>query len=376
MKKKINSFKINVTTQTHNLPDSFFDCKYISDSLQCIISNDCLSSKGLSFFGYENNIQMKNFSFILDPMKNPENLDVFVEDNFNENYFSNVPAIYADLHTRFTAFFHLVTETVFPFCRLFTDLNLLNTSKLIVLKKNPRSILQYFPILNANVTYLNEKKCYKKVIIGFPKYNGFYDPKFSNFLDPELFNYKYRKIWRSLHENYFEQNRNDQKINLLFLNRPATNHRSILNYNQIISAIKSVYPDWNIVYQDFANESLYNQIKLVLKTDILITIHGSAETHMLLLNDNSLTIEIMPYLLDKFINLYSNLANMTKLKFYEFHASKSSSIPKRRKWISEYEINPKVLCNGIYRNNIRNQNIVLNETEINILLKLIKDHIK
>ena len=69
-----------------------------------------------------------------------------------------------------------------------------------------------------------------------------------------------------------------------------------------------------------------------------------------------------------------NMANMTKIKFIEFHASKSSSFKKRKKWISEYEKNPKVLCNGIYRGNIRNQNIVLNETEINLLLKLIKNY--
>ena len=290
--------------------------------------------------------------------------------------FSNIPAIYADLQSRYDAFFHYIAETLFPFVLLFDDFNILNSSKIVVLKRRPNSILQYFPILNASVQYLNENKCYKKLIIGFPRYNGYFDQRFKHFLDPKLYNYKYRKIWRSMHENFFAQNKNDKKIDVLFINRPVKTHRSILNYDQIMLAFKSNFPDLNIIYADFTNISLYNQIKMVLKTDILITIHGSAETHMLLLNDNSLMIEIMPYLLETFLNLYRDIANLTKLQFIEFHTNKWSCFPKKRKWVSEYESNPKSICNGKFRSNLRNQNIALNETEIDLILKLIKNHIR
>lgn len=374
--KEISSFEINVTKQSRNLFDSFFDCKSISNSLQCVISNACISSKGLSFFGYDNNIQMTNFSFVIDPMRNPEKLNVFAANDFNDHSFSNVTAIYADLQAKFGAFFHLVAETLFPFARLFDDYNLLNTSKIIVLKRKPTSILQYFPILNATVAYANENKCYKKLIIGFPRYDGYYEPRFNHYLDPDLFNYKYRKIWRSMHDKYFVQNKNDKRINVLFVNRPLASHRSILNCEQIISAIRSKHNDWNIVFSYFSNVSLYDQINQVMKADIFITLHGSAEVHMLLLNDDALMIEIMPYLLETFINLYRNIANLTKLNFIEFKTSRNSCTPRRRSWINEYESNPKVLCNSKFRSNIRNQNINLNETEINLMLNYIENHIQ
>lgn len=230
--------------------------------LRCQISNACLTKNGFSIFGYQHNISTK-FPINLGPKTQEKFINVFNDENSIINYtFSKETAIFSDIQS-LPVFFHSMTESIFPIASVIIDENLINESKVLVLQKSTTTRLDLFNILNTTVREFknnSDKFCYKKIIVGVPKY----DIK----LNPDLFNEYYRRKFRDTVKFYLfnsndEVNEVRKTKNLLFLNRPVSTHRSILNHDQLFNSLNETFPYWNIRYTDFAKISLKDQIKMI-----------------------------------------------------------------------------------------------------------------
>ncbi|KAK8853582.1 hypothetical protein M9Y10_017143 [Tritrichomonas musculus] len=374
---------ILVKHKIHNSLDSFFDCKKIRNSLRCWISNACLSNEGISIFGYLNTTF--NYSLSLSPTKEPCLLRIinsnFQLDEKQYSTFSDVVAVFADLQS-LNVFYHSVIESFFPISQLILDENILDISKVLILPKKTQTRIDLYSFMNMNVKYLEGRQCYKKIVLGLPYFNANL-LKFKNLSNPimngdyntDIFNENSRTIFRKTIEKYLittpEQLKNNNTKYLLFLNRPKSSRRTILNYKEVLASISSHFPNWIITYTDFTGLTLRHQIKLILQTDIFLTIHGSALTHLLFLNDNAIVIEIMPYLFSEYVHLYQHLAEITKIKFFEFKVCKNSSIVKNENLRTELEKNGLLFKYYKYIANIRDQSIIINETEIYQLINLL-----
>lgn len=367
----IHNFQINISMQRQSSLDSFFDCRNASNYLRCRIMNTCITPKGLSIFGYQHNISTKIPIFI-NPKKE-EIMKTFRDENSIENYtFSEETAIFSDIQS-LPVFFHSITESIFPISSVINDENLINKSKVLVLNKPTTTRLDLFKILNTTVREFKnytDKFCYRKIIVGLPE--------FELNLNPVLFNEKNRKNFRETVKYYiFNSSEKVQEVrktkNLLFLNRPLSTHRSILNYKDLLKALNSTFPDWKITYTDFSKMSLKDQIKMVSENDILLTIHGSGLSHMLFMNDNAFIIEIYPYLFGDFFRVFNYMAEKTNLELVQVFACRNSSFPRNENQRIELENNRNSYHTFIIRDNIRNQIIKLNETEISLIINILKN---
>lgn len=369
--KLINNFQINISMQRQSSLDSFFDCRNASNYLRCRISNACITPKGLSIFGYQHNISTQIPIFI-NPKKR-EIMKTFQDENSIENYtFSEETAIFADIQS-LPVFFHSISESIFPISSVINDENLINKSKVLVLNKPTTTRLDLFKILNTTVREfknLTDKFCYRKIIVGLPE--------FEINLNPVLFNEKNRRNFRETVKYYlFNSSEKVHEVkktkNLLFLNRPLSSHRSILNHKELFEALNSTFPDWKITYSEFTKMSLKEQVKMISENDILLTIHGSALSHMLFMNDDAFIVEIYPYLFGDFYRIFNYMAEKTNLELVQFFACRNSSFPRNENQRIELEKNKDSYNTFIIRDNIRNQIINLNQTEISLVIDILKN---
>lgn len=103
-------------------------------------------------------------------------------------------------------------------------------------------------------------------------------------------------------------------ITFIVRNEPI---RNILNVDQVADVLAS-FGEVKVV--DFANLSLYQQLQIILKTKILITLHGAALTHSFFLPKDSCVIEIFPFQFRKYI--YQNICRIIGIKYMPFENKK------------------------------------------------------
>ncbi|KAI8613264.1 hypothetical protein BC830DRAFT_490256 [Chytriomyces sp. MP71] len=123
--------------------------------------------------------------------------------------------------------------------------------------------------------------------------------------------------------------------------REANTPRQIINENEVIQTLKNLPITLSI--HRFGSLSLVEQVRIVHKTDIFITTHGAAMTHLIFLKPAAHVIELFPFVFKKVI--YQNFAavlgvrylqwqNMrqSRAKFYwnELEMTKSTNMSKER----------------------------------------------
>ncbi|KAJ3073274.1 hypothetical protein HDU98_001892 [Podochytrium sp. JEL0797] len=93
--------------------------------------------------------------------------------------------------------------------------------------------------------------------------------------------------------------------------REQNTPRQILNEDQVIQTLQSLPIRLSI--HKFHDMSLLEQVRIVDKTDIFITMHGAAMTHILFLKPNAYVIELFPYAFKKVI--YQNIASILGVRY-------------------------------------------------------------
>lgn len=95
---------------------------------------------------------------------------------------------------------------------------------------------------------------------------------------------------------------------------------------------------------------------------------------MLFMNDDAFVIEIYPYLFGDFYRIFNLMADKTNLKLVQFFACRNSSFPRNENWRIELENNKNSYNKFIIRQNIRDQLIKLNDSEISSIINILKNY--
>lgn len=103
---------------------------------------------------------------------------------------------------------------------------------------------------------------------------------------------------------------------LTFVDRKGT--RRLHNQDDLLSTLRSNYPDITINVVDFATINLREQIRIVANTDILAGVHGAGLTHAMFLPEGSALVEIQP--MDVFHKGFRNVAALRGLRYFTTHA--------------------------------------------------------
>ncbi|KAJ3334337.1 hypothetical protein HDU76_000030 [Blyttiomyces sp. JEL0837] len=110
--------------------------------------------------------------------------------------------------------------------------------------------------------------------------------------------------------------------------------RKILNEKEVIALLKAL-PVKLSVYQ-FGTLTLKQQIEIVDSTDIFITMHGAALTHILFLRPGAHVIELFPFAFRKVI--YQNLARILGVKYLFWQNTRISDTVFNWKFINENRV--------------------------------------
>ncbi|KAI9352213.1 hypothetical protein BDR26DRAFT_329187 [Obelidium mucronatum] len=102
--------------------------------------------------------------------------------------------------------------------------------------------------------------------------------------------------------------------------REANMPRQILNPGELIAALSRL-PIQLQVHQ-FRRLTLIEQVRIVDNTDIFITMHGAAMTHILFLKPGAYVIELFPYSFKKVI--YENIASILGIQYLHWQNMKES----------------------------------------------------
>lgn len=146
--------------------------------------------------------------------------------------------------------------------------------------------------------------CFKNLLLGVPKSEYVVTPeKWKNgYLLPYEFDniafMKYRE--RAIDYYNISQSlcRKTRKPRIVFVNRD-TKMRNIINGKELHEEMKKWAPNIDIDYTIFNNQSMKEQIEEICNASILISIHGSALSHMLWLTRyKTAVIELFPYKYD------------------------------------------------------------------------------
>ncbi|KAJ3267330.1 hypothetical protein HDU77_000043 [Chytriomyces hyalinus] len=102
--------------------------------------------------------------------------------------------------------------------------------------------------------------------------------------------------------------------------RESNTPRQILNEGEVISALRKL--PIHLSVHKFGGLSLLDQVRVMDGTDIFITMHGAAVTHLLFLNSRTVVIELFPFEFKKVI--YQNLAAVVGVKYMYWQNQKES----------------------------------------------------
>lgn len=87
--------------------------------------------------------------------------------------------------------------------------------------------------------------------------------------------------------------------------------RQILNQDELVHSLKKLSVDLRVY--TFSQMSLKDQIAAIDQTDILVTMHGAALTHILYMRPDTFVLEMFPYAFRK--TIYQNLAQIMGAKY-------------------------------------------------------------
>ncbi|KAJ3242414.1 hypothetical protein HDU81_003120 [Chytriomyces hyalinus] len=157
--------------------------------------------------------------------------------------------------------------------------------------------------------------------------------------------------------------------------RESNTPRQILNEGEVIAALRKL--PIHLSVHKFGGLSLLDQVRIMDSTDIFITMHGAAVTHLLFLNSRAVVIELFPFEFKKVI--YQNLAAIVGVKYMYWQNQKESQT--RFDWNSASKSRVTNMTEGRItrlpidwynmdsKNYWRNQNTVVSAAEIGHVVK-------
>ena len=183
------------------------------------------------------------------------------------------------------------------------------------------------PIINLR-QYKGKRVCFKDVVFSIPPRR--IDALFYNV--PVIPHCNRSKLVRSFSNHILHRlgvsrdtnNRNNTRVTFLVR---GTAWRRIINQEELHNAMKSV-PNVTVTMIDFSTLSFTEQLKVVVNTDILVSIHGAGLTHILFLQEGSAVLEL--YHCEN-PNCYSRLSQLSNIKYFTIDdRSKFESVEKKK----------------------------------------------
>jgi hypothetical protein len=152
--------------------------------------------------------------------------------------------------------------------------------------------------------------------------------------------------------------------------------RRILNEEEVIRALQSL--PINLSVRRFGNLTLNEQVSITHNTDIFITMHGAALTHVLFLKPGAHVIELFPYAFRKYI--FQNIAHIMDVNYLMWQNTRESDTVKHWKYIEEnrltamprerVEMLPIDWYNMDSKNYWRNQDTRVNVRELENIVRM------
>ncbi|KAK6341183.1 hypothetical protein TWF696_008270 [Orbilia brochopaga] len=105
-------------------------------------------------------------------------------------------------------------------------------------------------------------------------------------------------------------------VNVTILDRRGS--RKLTNARELIHALKAAYPAVHVSVVDMAPLTLREQLDIIVRTDVLVGVHGAGHTHGFFLPPQSSVVEILPD--DLAHRGFRNLASLRGLRYFSGHA--------------------------------------------------------
>ncbi|KAJ3415502.1 hypothetical protein HDV05_004704 [Chytridiales sp. JEL 0842] len=133
----------------------------------------------------------------------------------------------------------------------------------------------------------------------------------------------------------------DQKSFSRFFSKPRVtlilrdgDLRKIVNENEVINMLKSL--PVRLTVTKFGNLTLQQQLHIAHNTDVLITMHGAALTHILFMQPGSVVIELFPYVFRKYI--FQNIAHIMDVNYLLWQNNRKSDTVYNWKYVEENKL--------------------------------------
>ncbi|KAJ6263290.1 EGF domain-specific O-linked N-acetylglucosamine transferase [Drechslerella dactyloides] len=105
-------------------------------------------------------------------------------------------------------------------------------------------------------------------------------------------------------------------VNVTFIDRRGS--RKLTNSRELINTLKKAYPSVHVNVVDMAPLTLRQQLDIIVRTDVLVGVHGAGHTHGFFLPSQSSVVEILPD--DLAHRGFRNLASLRGLRYFSGHA--------------------------------------------------------
>ncbi|KAJ3080459.1 hypothetical protein HK100_010135, partial [Physocladia obscura] len=93
--------------------------------------------------------------------------------------------------------------------------------------------------------------------------------------------------------------------------REKNTAQQILNEHQVIARLEK-FPIKLFVYRFSSSIAVIEQVRIIDKTHVFITMHGMAMAHIVFLKPNAYVIELFPYAFKKVV--YQNMASVLNVR--------------------------------------------------------------
>ena len=383
------SFNVSVTSSTTfiqqnfvvNVPSrprlvgssSFADCSSFSSGRQSCVFSNVLVSREAIVFSCERCVLLANFSLSVS-FTGIRSLRTIVATPESYRKLDNQLAVYGDVGWH-SSFYHFEHDAILPLFQLIHLHDALAGRKVLLVGSLPwqRDQLSCFGFQEIRIPGA-QLVGYGRVIMGFPFVLEDLSPALRQHMCSG-FLYENWLTWRLIHKNCFGGNKTGQGQRLfVFLNRPAETHRYLRNWQSLIAhlnATRNHYPEWSFVFADMKGWSFRDQYLLLSRADVLTGVHGAGFSHMLFMRPRSSVIEVAPYLFGNFYSFGPHAACLN-LSHQLFSVSRNSSFPVSPNLRKQLEKKPDLFYRSFaHRKNIRDQVVVLSDSELTSLSELI-----
>lgn len=158
--------------------------------------------------------------------------------------------------------------------------------------------------------------------------------------------------------------------NMLIVLLGRRGKRKIINEIELKEAIQDCFPNFKVILTHFENTSTKNQIEIISRTELFISIHGSGLANMIWLPNNASIIEIKPVSFTC-SDWYFKASKASGINYYSYEALSNETYTKEieyKKCISKKKFCSIPKCFDI----IRDRDVKINLNRFKFFLKSIQ----